>query len=93
MVLTHDGLSHTCDYLFYKAALSLYFGIELLQVLLFHNQSRLYFTENDNFRRGNAHWLPPTIVSPRGEVGMPLSGYKSTKVIVTLGASLGETAG
>lgn len=32
---------------------------------------------------------PPTIVSPRGEVGMPLSGYKSTKVIVTLGASLG----
>lgn len=35
---------------------------------------------------------PPTIVSPRGEVGMPLSGYKSTKVIVTLGASLGETS-
>ena len=35
------------------------------------------------------HRLPPTIFSPRGEVGMPLSGYKSTKVIVTLGASLG----
>jgi hypothetical protein len=27
-----------------------------------------------------------------GGVGIPLSGYKSTKVIVTLGASLGETS-
>ena len=43
MILTNDGLSHTCDYLFYKAALSLYFGIELLQVLLFHNQSLAVF--------------------------------------------------